>query len=532
MDFKKIIKKLLRPLMRPLLLRISAIIREETTTIIARHEAYIALQLNKKQKNLLDKLESRIVHQLNAKNKALLEKHKLQSLNMLNEKQRLANEIDAKIEKAFHIGSRSLNTQLLPYKLEKQEYKINMSRNFQKLDKPYIAYISSNGTEISHISALSNHFSITENIYVDEYVKLFSDVQLNDDLFSCLSILVSKSAIQYKSLVERIKKCDFLVINGEGYFNFHKLSIKDLVIYFVLQACKDANKPSYVLNSMISMETIKYKNMNQLPIKQIAPMLESVEVFAVKDRRSLRFIEQINKDINVRLIPDLLFGWYQVLQDKNEYMKNILKYHKYKLPLIEDVLFHSEMDFSHPYVLLGVDLSNACNSAEVPESFSRLVASLRDYLMQYGIYLYLFEHSDKDIALRKVSVLFEVPLIPSSTNVYLTGYLLGNAACYVSGCHYSSFIAAMGGTSCIFLSTAPQDALILQRILGMPYDEHLFNLNSINDDEIKKVISAIEKLLLESFTSREQLKKTCKRSATKLNNSLSLIKNNINIIGV
>ena len=370
---------------------------------------------------------------------------------------------------------------------------------------------------------LGQFVTIADRIYRTELLQLFKKSPFHNDWCSYLSAVKQHHKEDYMNLLSRVKKVDFVVLNGEGSFIFKSPPRKDLHISLVvLQACIEAKVPFYILNAMFT--PFADEHLNTELMNQAMPILEKAELFAARDFQSMQIIQCHNDKVNTMFIPDALFSWYSVFSEKRTTFYNLLAHSRFVLPFVAEGYFYRDLDFSHPYALFsGNSFINVHNRDQVLDhmqnQFVKLVLALKSQAEKLGIHLYLLECCSGDSLLRHVALTTGTPLIPVITNIYFAGSILGNAQCYVSGRYHPSILASLGGTPCVFMGANSHKTLSLQTVLEIPSEEQVLHPAIPDDHAIFHIVSAFEKAVLNQ--NRERIKNVCKKNAALASNNIS-----------
>ena len=371
-------------------------------------------------------------------------------------------------------------------------------------------------TSLALIDIISKSVQISDKLYREEILGLFSSVPLYSDLRQYISEVKANNEDVWDSLISRIDQVDVVVLNAEGSFIFQAPPRPDMYNYAaILSICVEAGKPFYILNAMFS--NFAEEPLNTDLLHQCLPILESARLVSARDPYSKKLITSHSRKVNIKYIPDALFSRYGF------YIENAFAFKQAMSITIQDAsteetppppetIFEAAQNAG--YILLSGNSFAAHYQEQAEVCFTRLAKLLRDLSEKYRYKLYLIECCDGDRFLRSVSAKTGIPFIPVKTDVYLAGFILGRAVCFVSGRYHPAILASLGGTPCIYMGSNSHKTTSLQEVLGIPMGERETYKALPDEKEAKRVTSAVEAILTSNRQGekRAQIQKACARN--------------------
>ena len=356
---------------------------------------------------------------------------------------------------------------------------------------------------------LSNDACISDRMKRQEILDMFAAIQIVSDFGVYMAAVKKYNSSEMDCLVERIKRVDAVVMNGEGSFILKSPPRKDLHKYaLIMLACIEAERPFYVVNAMFSAYANEVMNDNLMD--DILQILEHASFFSTRDQQSLELIKTNNSNIKAGFVPDALFSWHSVLTENGEALRQITANPQFSMPFAYSPEFYQRLDFSEGYVLLSGNSYAAAFQNQAEEAFYELAIELNRRTKKLGLRLYLIECCSGDAFLRAVSRKAGLPLIPSTTNIYMAMWILANAQCLVSGRYHPSILASLGGTPCVFMKANSHKTESLQAVLNIDPNER-DTFSAVPDKtEIHRIADAFEKALKQD---RERIKAECCKNA-------------------
>ena len=310
---------------------------------------------------------------------------------------------------------------------------------------------------------------------------------------------------------------DALVVNGEGSFIFSTPPWRECMIEAMLMHwAQKMGKKVYYLNGMLSDDP--YSEHNDKTIQCIQPIFEKAEVISVRENYSYKYAKSNFKNINLKLYPDALFSWYDVVNDDVK-----IKNGKYYIGMTgaSDDSFY-KFDFSQPYICVSGSSSVGLatkNKEEIVESYCKLVNSIKN---TFKMNVYLVEVCEGDDFLNIVSKETNTPIIPIDTPILASAKILANAQLYISGRYHPAIMASLGGTPCVFMSSNSHKTKSVQEILE--YDE-IKEFSVIPDEkEIQQMMIMAKQKLIAGQELRVKIQKRCKHLSDETKKQIKMIR--------
>jgi len=376
-------------------------------------------------------------------------------------------------------------------------------------------------TSIALASILSNSVTLTDRIHRKEILELFSAIPCCENWELYIYSIKKFNKPIYDDLICRIKKVDAVILNGEGSFIFQSPPRIDLHNYLViLYACIEAGKPFFILNFMFT--AFAGEPINKELMLQTLKFLENANAICVRDNESKQLIEQNNNKILVNYVPDALFTWFEIFNKNDKILKDMITYSHFSLPFCENNYFNHNLDFLCQYMLLSGNSYARYYKYQAEKSFIKLAIALKNKADELGLKLYLIECCSEDAVLHTVSKITGIPIIPVTINIYLAGYILANAQCFVTGRYHPAILASLGGTPCVFMGSNSHKTTSLQEVLEIPNNEQMTFSAIPNENEILGIIECAERQIANN--NREKRKIICKNNAILANNIITLLK--------
>lgn len=357
---------------------------------------------------------------------------------------------------------------------------------------------------------------ISQNVTVTDVIRRNNILSCFRDTCFCLDVVeyyerIRKNDYQYAELKKRIMNVDAVVLNGEGSFIFRNPPRYDLHIYLcILLLCIEYRTSFYVLNAMFTDGTGYEKN-NKL-LNDTIRILGHASLVSSRDPVSFAYLKQYDKtgSIPLKYIPDALFSWYELFDEKKDLFKTMLTYSKYSKAFDqEDVLGANEFDFTKDYIILSGNSYVSAYSAKGIEAFTVLASELKKAFEKKNIFIYLAECCVGDNFLRQVSKNTGIPIVNVENNIYFEAAILQQALCFVSGRYHPSILASLGGTSCVYMGSNSHKTASLQEVLQLDKVQVYDPIPSAK--EVENIVSHAIKVV-STKCSREKIKKICKEN--------------------
>ena len=346
----------------------------------------------------------------------------------------------------------------------------------------------------------------------------FIDLDLDKSIENLIKCLPANPNLQSFDL--RQYDFDTLVVNGEGSFIFATPSWRECLIEAMLMHwAQKLGKKVYYLNGMLSDDP--YSERNYKCIKTIQPIFEKSEVIGVRENYSYDYAKENFKNINLKLFPDALFSWYDIINDANKVENG-----KYIMGMsgAEDNSF-TDFDFTKDYILISGSsaIGNATkeNKKIAIEHYSNLVNSIKKKLNKYKVYL--IQVCEGDDFLKDVGKITNTPVIAMDTPIISAGKILANAKLFVSGRYHPAILASLGGTPCVFMSSNSHKTKSIQELLQYKEIKEFNVLPS--DKEIKEMIDLGTKYINKGNQLRKEIKDRCKKLSEETKKQAELLNN-------
>ncbi len=265
--------------------------------------------------------------------------------------------------------------------------------------------------------------------------------------------------VRLQEIYEKIENSDAVVLNGEGTIIFstppHRVA---LFFLFILKLSQKMGKKTFFLNGMLSYSP--KSEPDEKFISQLISIFKNCEAIGLRDEMSLNILNGFSSEINASFIPDALFTWRKMLNEKYLSLSQSGDLNSNRLVSLS----FKDLDFSKDYICLsGGSASVSFFSKQYAiESFVLLVNKLKETRVQ----VFLVPTCSGDKFLFEVSKQTNTPIIPLDINVKEGGAILANARVFISGRFHPSILASLGNTPCIFMKSNSHKTLSLQNVLA------------------------------------------------------------------
>ena len=314
------------------------------------------------------------------------------------------------------------------------------------------------------------YFSTLRDIIVSKSPNMLTSILgIKPDFISKNPRESSQNLVKYrhvnkrlKTIYDKVKSSDLIVINGEGSMIFTRSARRDLLFQLMIidLATRYFGKPVFYVNAMVSDCPIHGRNEETL--RTAMNSLAKCSGVSVRDFRSLELVRSVASDVNCTFIPDALFSWYNYFSDN----KTLLPSNgDFVIPYPEEEKYFGKFNFSDPYICVGGSSLAACDLKNAVPYYANLVKRTKDL----GLNVYLVQTCTGDTFLHKVADLTDTPIVPVQVPILMGGAILANARLFISGRYHPSIFASLGGTPCIFLGSNSHKTLSLQQVLE--YDD-------------------------------------------------------------
>ena len=292
---------------------------------------------------------------------------------------------------------------------------------------------------------------------------------------------------------------DALVVNGEGSFIFAEKPWRESVIEAMeMYWAKKMGKKVFYLNGMLSDDP--HSNHNQKTIDAMQKVFKSCDEVCVREYESLKYAYKYFPGIKVKLFPDALFTWYDVINDAHRVENG-----RYYIPHSKecDEAYYN-YDFTKPYACISGSsaIMEGCNeNIELAiQAYAKLVEMAKKKLKMN---IFLVHVDEGDEFLNKVSEITNTPIVAMDTPLVAAAKILANARVYISGRYHPAIMAALGGTPCVFMSSNSHKTRSIQELLN--YKE-IKEYNLVPNDEECNLILRDALLKIEQAGLRDRIK--------------------------
>lgn len=337
---------------------------------------------------------------------------------------------------------------------------------------------------------LQDEFQISDVLYRYELLNMFDDVNISTkDILDYLSYEKINKKAEWHILGERVKKCDALVINGEGSFIFRKNIRKDLFVFCALMMIAIENGvPFYVVNFMLSGE--REEGFFGDYYVKIMELLSKAGGIALRDPVSYKIANQYIKDTRIEFIPDALFSDYYIRSD-SQTEELMLKNYSCLMPYVPRM--QPVQNIKKRYVVVTGSSEAAADWQRARQEYAKLISFLKAELENDDIQLVVMECCRGDSFLRDTVVEKKLVFVPLETNLKIVSVILQKALCFVTGRYHPAIIASLGGTPCVFLKSNSHKTDSLQKTLEY---KKIKTYSAIPvDEEIKKIAENVKTII-------------------------------------
>lgn len=310
---------------------------------------------------------------------------------------------------------------------------------------------------------------------------------------------------------------DIMVINGEGTMIMTEPPRIDTLIY--LMYCwwgKKLGKKVYFVNAMFSDCPVTGRNKRTVELSDT--ILKECDLIAVRDKFSLRYIEEYMPNCKAAMYPDALFSWKKYANNKE-----ILENGRYCLPYgCETNEMFDKLDFTQAYICVSGSSLSVKNQESAKQAYEELVSALKE---KVDVNVYLLEACSGDRFLREVGEKTNTPCITSAVPILAAAKILQQARVYISGRYHPAILSSLGGTPCVFFGSNSHKTSSLQEVLEYESIEE-YSANP-KGDEISTIIKKVEYLLQNNSTKRFQINAVTEKlsiQATELIGAIDCVK--------
>ena len=261
-----------------------------------------------------------------------------------------------------------------------------------------------------------------------------------------------------RAIVERIKACDAIVVNGEGEMIFSTPARPTLLQTLAICAlAKQRGKPVFYLNGMIS----RAPDGSALAetVASAARVLDGA-IVSVRDGRSQTTAAELLPALRPAFHADALFTWYRRFahDPADRYDPAAL------VPAFDRTGAVRPRVTDLPYIAISGSSLAARNQRAAADAYTLLAERLKSLAMP----LLLVATCGGDDFLGVVARRTGLPFLPVATPILAGAAVMANARLLVSGRWHPSIMAALGGTPCVFLGSNSHKTFSLQELLDYP----------------------------------------------------------------
>lgn len=292
---------------------------------------------------------------------------------------------------------------------------------------------------------------------------------------------------------------DALVVNGEGSFIFSEKPWREsLIIAMEIYWAQKLGKKVYFVNSMFSDDP--YSQRNYKTIELVNGLIGKCDFVSVREYESLKYVNKFMTNINAVVIPDALFTWYNLVNDKYT-----IKNGKYFVPFEAATdESYNVFDFSDDYFIITGSSSTGNASDKIEKTIDAYVNLTLTAKKKLKMNCFLVEACEGDDYLHEVGKRTNTSVIHLKTPILAAAKIIANAKIYITGRYHPAIMASLGGTPCVFMSSNSHKTKSLQSLLE--YDDITeFNLIP-NKIETENIVNAALYKLSQGLTLRNTIK--------------------------
>jgi polysaccharide pyruvyl transferase WcaK-like protein len=363
------------------------------------------------------------------------------------------------------------------------------------------------------LSFTRNVLSKFTNLTTERKV-IFNDVDKTAD-----ALLKYKYINPYLNrIIEDIKICDALIINGEGSMIFGNPTRPELFFYFALiKIAKNLGKKTFYINAIASKNSVT--EFNEAEFESFKHCFDYCNKVVVRDKFSMDFLQKHNAAEKAVFCPDSLFTWVKYIEEglKEPSIGDLI------VPFPDEVTDYGIFDFSKPYICIGGSsyfwatgsygdfIPGNTNYNEIIDNYVNLVNKIK----RLGMTIFFVESCSKDAFLYEVSKKTKIPVIPSNINLIQAISILANARVFISGRYHPSIMASLGGTPCVFMNSNSHKTYSVQFLLE--YKKPRVYSPMLSDEIIENIYDDCKQLLIEGEILRSQIRSVVKKLSYEAN---------------
>jgi polysaccharide pyruvyl transferase WcaK-like protein len=316
-------------------------------------------------------------------------------------------------------------------------------------------------------------------------------------------------------LCEVVQNSDVVIVDGDGDLIFKETPSRNLLFDLALvELAKTFGKKVGFINSIFA--DCSETGRNQALVDKCVETLSKCDFITLRDPISCELVKEIAPDLDVSLVPDSLFHWYELVRDSSQYLPvdgNCI------LPFEEEISeYFDTLDFSVPYICLTGGARAAWYPRESFQSYCRLVARLKT--LERAVYL--VPTSAGDNFLYEVAKETKVPIVPVRTPILMGAAILAKADLFITGRYHAAILAALGGTPSVFLNSDSHKTKSLQHLLG--YDEPMLFPAIPDDRDFEEIVALSDSYIQKGDSMRQTIQQTCEQRANEARSIIGMIK--------
>lgn len=299
-----------------------------------------------------------------------------------------------------------------------------------------------------------------------------------------------KQTPEFDALAEKIESCDLVVVNGEGDFILsRRASLWRCLILMTIANLM--SKPVHLVNTMVSDPTDV--DTDPAVADAVGAVLVRAASVSLRDRQSLRLVQQRYPAIPARFAPDALFAWRDAVR--------AIAASEHPDVFAEGLEPGVRRALERPYVAIsGSSLGRTGRDiAGTPARMAALIAQLQ--LAGHAVVVVATGKGDRWMSnvAAHVGAPFIGPSVPLATGVRV----LARATAYLSGRYHPSILAALAGVPCVFMRSNSHKTRSLPELLEMTgHAEHSF---FFEDQDVAALVSAVGDAVSTAPGERERL---------------------------
>jgi len=312
-----------------------------------------------------------------------------------------------------------------------------------------------------------------------------------------------------------VKSSDIVVVDGNGDLIFKETPSRNLLFDLALvELAKTFGKKVGFINSIFA--DCSETGRNQTLVDTCVETLSKCDFVTLRDPISCELAKEIAPNLDISLVPDSLFHWYDLVRESP---KHLPANGDYILPFQEEISeYFGTLDFSVPYICLTGGARAAWYPEESFHGYCRLVTRLK----QLEKAVYLVPTSAGDNFLYEVAKETKVPIVPVRTPILMGAAILSKADLFITGRYHAAILAALGGTPSVFLNSDSHKTKSLQHLLGYK-DPTLFP--AIPDEgKIEQIVALGEEYITAGGSMRQTIQSSAEKRSKEALSIIGMVK--------